>query len=131
MSRSHYSDDLDQNLVNCWRANVDRAIGGKRGQAFLREMAVALDAMPVKELIVHELVASDGCCAIGAVAVARGQDVSQLDPSEPDDIAQAFGISRALACEIVYENDGQYGARRETAPERWTRMRRWVAEHLR
>jgi len=130
MSRSGYVDDYEEpGLLNLWRANVGRTLSGKRGQAFLREMAAALDAMPVKELIAHELVSETGAvCAIGSVAVARKLDVSELDPGEPDDVSAAFGISCVMTREIVYENDEI--VYNETPAARWLRMRKWVADHL-
>ena len=131
MSRSGYTDDWDDmGRYNLYRANVDRAITGKRGQAFLREMAAALDAMPVKELVAGEIVRdSDHVCAIGSVALARGMDVSKIEADDPDAVGVAFGIARALACEIAYENDEAYGDD-ETPAERWLRMREWVTEQL-
>lgn len=129
MSRSGYSDDGDCENLNLYRGAVDRAIRGKRGQTFLREMAAALDAMPVKELITDELVDADKrVCAIGSVALARGMDASSVDPQDPDQVARRFGIARSMACEIEYEND-EYGAP-ETPAERWKRMREWVDEQL-
>ncbi len=128
MSRSGYTYDCEN--LNLYRGAVDSAIRGKRGQAFLREMAAALDAMPVKELITDEVVRDDsGVCAIGSVALARGLDVSTLDVYDGDDVAKRFGIARALACEIEYEND-ECGKQGETPAERWTRMRRWVEANL-
>jgi hypothetical protein len=47
MSRSGYSDDHSEWDLIRWRGAVASAIRGKRGQAFLRELLVALDAMPV------------------------------------------------------------------------------------
>lgn len=131
MSRSGYSEDYDEmGLLNLWRASVDRAIRGKRGQAFLREMATALDSMPVKELIADEVVRDkDHVCAIGSVAVARKMDVSRLDIDDGETVGRAFGIAKALACEIAYEND-ERGARTETPGERWKRMRAWVDVQL-
>lgn len=142
MSRSGYSDDCDydQNL-NLYRANVDRTIAGKRGQAFLREMAAALDAMPVKELVADDIVRDENhVCAIGSVALARKMDVANVDPYDGDSVAAAFGISRILACEIAYKNDECSPTRYERTPEgysrrlpgetpaeRWLRMRKWVA----
>ena len=142
MSRSGYRDDYDHGALNLWRANVDRAIGGKRGQSFLREMAAALDAMPVKELVADEVVRDSAhVCAMGAVALARKLDVSKVDPEDPGTVADTFGIARALACEIAYENDenvplyapgppGPAGERTRLTPEtpaqRWQRMRKWV-----
>lgn len=131
MSRSGYSDGLDQSELACWRGAVASAIRGRRGQAFLRDMLTALDAMPVKRLIPSALVAPDGeCCAMGAVALARGLDVSGVDPSDPEHVSDAMGIARAMAQEIAYENDecGPYSG--ETAEQRWTRMRAWVVDSM-
>ena len=131
MSRSNYSDDLEQWALIRWRGAVLSAIRGKRGQAFLRELAAAMDAMPRKELVAHELVTETGeVCALGAVAIARGMDVSDVDPDEPEEVAAAFGIPHALAAEVEYENDECYGPR-EDAARRWERMRRWVGEQIR
>jgi hypothetical protein len=139
MSRSGYSDDYDDmGAINLYRANVDRTMSGKRGQAFLREMAAALDALPVKKLIAGDIVQDDQhVCAIGSVALARKLDVSNLDVYDGDAVGDTFGITRMLACEIAYENDecgrmyvdGEF--RPETPAERWQRMRAWVAAHLR
>lgn len=128
MSRSGYTDDCE--YIELYRNTVERAIKGKRGQAFLRELAAAMDAMPEKILIAHELVNEDGDhCALGAVGAKRGIDMSKLDPEEPDDVARAFNIASALAKEIVYEND-ECGDSGETPQQRWTRVRKWVAENI-
>jgi hypothetical protein len=130
MSRSGYVDDYDGEAgrQNLWWGNVARSIRGKRGQSFLHEMVVALDAMPVKELISDELVRGGEVCAIGAVAVARKLDVSKLDPEDADAVGETFGIAAPMAREIVYENDDSGG--NETPAQRWTRMRKWVSDHL-
>ena len=131
MSRSGYGEDYE-NLA-LYRNAVRRAIYGKRGQAFLREMAAALDAMPVKELIAGELVRDEAhVCAIGSVALARRMNVTHLNAYDTDEVADRFGIANALAAEIAYEND-ERGSRRgaETPAERWTRMREWVRENTR
>jgi hypothetical protein len=135
MSRSGYVEDSDG--LNFYRANVDRALAGKRGQAFLREMAAALDAMPVKALVAGEILRdNEHVCAIGSVALARMLDVSTLDVEDGDAVGKAFGIKRMLACEIVYENDEGgpkpwWNGGPETPEQRWTRMRAWVTDHLR
>lgn len=131
MSRSGYSDDLDSAELNLWRGAVERSIRGKRGQAFLRAMATALDAMPVKELIADDVVREDGhVCAIGSVAKARGMSVSELDVYDRDAIGKTFDIAGALAAEIAFLNDDDFGHKRETPAERWTRMREWVDAQL-
>ena len=45
MSRSGYSDDDEDGRLAMWRGAVQSAIRGKRGQAALRELLTALDAM--------------------------------------------------------------------------------------
>ena len=144
MSRSGYSEDCEN--IGLWRGAVERAIRGKRGQAFLREMAAALDAMPVKELVADDVVRdSEHVCAMGAVVVARKLDVTEVDVYDADDTAELLGIAGALAKEVAYENDecgdrvetegppryvGGIVFRRETAAERWMRMRKWVNGNL-
>jgi hypothetical protein len=133
MSRSGYNDDCDDDeKIGLYRQAVDRSIRGKRGQAFLREMAAAMDAMPAKELIAEQLVSDSGeVCAIGAVCQARGLDVSDVDYEEnPEAVAEAVGIATALAAEIQYWND-EGSWKPETPAERWQRMRKWVAENIR
>jgi hypothetical protein len=132
MSRSGYTDDYcdDQWAMIRWRGAVKAAIKGRRGQAFLREMLEALDAMAEKVLIAESLVEEDGAvCAMGAVALKRGLDVSKVDPYDREQVAQTFGIPESLAAEISYEND-----ERDYAPDdpakRWTRMRAWVVAHI-
>lgn len=128
MSRSGYSDDLDQWDLIRWRGAVTSAIRGARGQAFMREMLAALDAMPEKRLIRHELENGGGVCALGAVGRARGIDQTTLDPENQRQIAEAFGIARAMTCEIVFEND-EVGWQ-ETPEQRWMRVRAWVAAQV-
>ena len=129
MSRSGYSDDCEN--LQLYRANVDRTIAGKRGQAFLREMAAALDAMPVRQLIAGEVVRdSDHVCAIGSVALARKVDVSKLDIYDGESVGQAFGITRLLANEIAFVNDDDFGYGHEVPSARWVRVRRWVDAQL-
>lgn len=125
MSRSGYSDDLDDWDLIRWRGQVASAIRGKRGQKLLTEMLAALDAMPDKSLVVGELQTPEGdVCALGALGKARGLDMATLDPEEPESVAAAFNIATQLAQEIVYQNDE--GSYNETPEQRWERMRKWV-----
>lgn len=135
MSRSGYSDDCDN--LGLWRGAVESAIRGRRGQALLQEMAAALDALPVKELIAGEVVRDNGhVCALGAVAVLRKMNVADLDIYDGESVGRVFDVARAFACEVAYENDEcgeriENGRRvSETPAERWTRMRRWVAGQI-
>jgi hypothetical protein len=135
VSRSGYSDywDAEGNWeMICWRGAVKSAIRGKRGQAFLREMLQALDALPEKRLIAEDLVSEEGCCALGAVALQRGLDVSEIDPTDRDAVAKLFGIAGALAAETAYMNDeGRYYCSDETPEQRFSCMRAWVAAQIR
>ena len=128
MSRSGYTDDCEN--LELYRATVERAIKGKRGQAFLRELAAAMDAMPDKVLIAQDLIDEAGdVCAIGSVCKARGLDVRGVDPECPSTVGRLVGISRSMAAEIEYLND-EDGPGGETPEQRWTRIRKWVDRHL-
>jgi hypothetical protein len=131
MSRSGYSEDYDDNWsLICWRGAVASAIRGRRGQAFLREMLTALDALPEPKLIRGELVEAEGAvCAIGSVGKARGIDMSKIDPEDHDSVAGTFGIPGALAREIMWVNDDDFW--RETPEARFEKMRKWIDSNIR
>lgn len=161
MSRSGYCDDIDDVLAyGRWRGMVASAIRGKRGQAFLKEMLAAMDAMPIKRLIADDLETADAVsfsqwgmfeidsvCAIGAVGKARGVDMSKLDPEDYNTVAGTFGVASVLAQEIVFMNDeAHYWASddrgylktdasgkhyRITPEERFQKMRQWIESQIR
>ncbi len=133
MSRSGYSDDCDQWDLIRWRGAVASALRGKRGQNFLKEMLAAMDALPEKKLIAHELEEDGAVCAIGAVGKARALDMSEIDPECREQIAGKFGIAEAMAAEVMFENDQDfsYWAHATETPEaRFARMRAWVAGQI-
>ncbi len=136
MSRSGYSDDYDEQFPNAgalYQASVMNAIYGRRGQKFLSELIAALDALPEKKLITDDLIHDGAVCAIGAVGLARGVDMSALDPTNAVAVGDAFDIAPRMAREIVFENDeaGTYWSSKEETPEaRWQRMRDWAVQHL-
>lgn len=161
MSRSGYVDDDggDPLALGRWRGRVASALRGKRGQAFLRELAASLDAMPEKRLIAHELKADGDFCTLGVLGDARGIDLEKLDPEDYDGVADAFGIAPCMAQEIVFENDEAFdefewidveicGPMRPFYPDygrhsttvrvahddapamRWQHMRAWVQQQL-
>lgn len=147
MSRSGYADDMDdQWALIRWRGAVKSAIRGKRGQAFLREMLAAMDALPEKKLVAWELEAEGQVCAIGSVGRARGVDMKALDPEDYDTVAGVFGIATPLAQEIVYMNDEYWywstddkgyivkdenGKDKKITPEeRFVKMRRWIERQI-
>lgn len=129
MSRSGYSEDCNDFALICWRGAVASAIRGKRGQAFLEEMLHAMAALPERKLISDDLELDGAVCALGAVGKARGVDMANLDPTDRDQIAEAFGIAPALAAEIVYMND-EAEWRPETPEQRFARMRQWIEAQL-
>lgn len=130
MSRSGYYDEIDDQWAHIrYRGALKSAMRGKRGQAFLREMLAALDALPEKKLITDKLQAEGQVCAIGSVGLARQIDMSKIDPHDPYQVANAFGINEKLAREIVYENDEAWYIR-ETPEQRFQRMRNWVLSQI-
>lgn len=130
MSRSGYDDDCDGWALIRWRGAVKAAIRGKRGRALLVELRDALDAMPEKMLIAHELVDAGGdFCTLGVIGKARGLALQEIDPEDSDKVAQLFGIAPALAKEIVFMND-EATWYDETPQQRWIRMRNWVEQAI-
>ncbi|HEX4843218.1 MAG TPA: hypothetical protein VFV57_06065 [Limnobacter sp.] len=159
MSRSGYVDDIEDNWRHiCWRGAVNSAIKGKRGQAFLKELIAALDAMPKKALIGNSLVTSSGeYCTLGVLGASRGIDLEKIDPEDWEQVANAFSIAPAMVREIVFENDEVFNdwewvygeicgpmptrwgqqhntsvrVYKENAAElRWAHMRKWAESQL-
>jgi len=130
MSRANYTDDMDDGWAWIrWRGAVASAVNGRRGQALLRELLAALDAMPEKSLIADALTTPEGeMCALGVVGTARGVDLSDIDPDEPWEVSRALDIAEALAQEIAFENDD--GPYLEEPSHRWRRMRAWTERNI-
>lgn len=131
MSRSGYSEDCDdQWAAIMWQGAVASATRGKRGQAFLRDLIAALDALPEKRLIKDSLQEPTGeVCALGALGKARGVDMAPIDPDDSDTVAGVFNIASALSREVVWIND-EMGSHKETPEERFARVRRWAESQL-
>lgn len=111
MSRSGYTDDNDDDPLahGRWRQAVKRSLEGKRGQALLRDLVDALDAMPEKELYPGSFATAEGeFCTLGVLGAKRGtkmDDLGDEDECDPDLVGQRFGIAPAMAAEIMYLND--------------------------
>lgn len=107
MSRSGYSDDYDEDGTGgLWRGAVERSIRGKRGQAALKELAIAMDAMPNKVLAAESLVTQDGeFCTLGVLGQARDLNMAPIDPEDWETVAASFNLAPAMVREIVYQND--------------------------
>lgn len=129
MSRSGYTDECEGWDLIRWRGAVRSAICGKRGQQLLRDLLAALDAMPVKRLIAHELEQEGEVCALGALGRVRHLDLNMLDPDDAEGVANTFNIAPALAREIVFANDERAWGK-ETPEERWARVRKWVVQQI-
>lgn len=144
MSRSGYHDDYgndDPLALGRYRAQVASATRGKRGQALLKDILVAMNGMAAKQLIAEDLERSDGAvCAIGAAGKLRGVDMSKLDPEDVKTVAGKFDIADCLAREIVWMNDenslvtewdrDRRRWREETPEERFRRMHKWVRSQI-
>ena len=133
MSRSGYNDydDIgDPWRWIMWRGAVASSIRGVRGQAFLRELIDALDAMSRKTLVVGELQVDGEFCALGVVGQARGLDLTKINTENWRQISDNFGIAVSLAREIMFENDegSCWGDARGT--DRWAHVRRWAESKL-
>lgn len=121
MSRSGYTDECEDPLAHGrWRQAVQRSLDGKRGQAFLSELVVALDAMDDKRLYPGSFSTTDGeFCTLGVLGAKRGTKMDDLVDEygncDTDVVGQRFGIAMAMAAEIMYLND-------EYAVDCW----RWV-----
>lgn len=120
MSRSGYTDDNDDPLAHGrWRQAVKRAIEGKRGQALLRELIEALDAMDDKRLYPGSFVTAEGeFCTLGVLGAKRGTKMDDLGDEfdcDAEEVGKRFGIAHAMAAEIMYLND-------EYAVDEW----KWV-----
>ena len=96
MTRSGYGP-CDEDEADEWHRRLKDTIASPEGQAFLRELADALDALPDKVLIARELIDEDGdCCALGALCMARGIDPTGMD-SDSDCVAERLGVPLPLA----------------------------------
>lgn len=95
MGRSGYSDDNDDPLaLGRWRAQVESAMRGKRGQRFFRDLIAALDALPEKKLVKNELETKGGAvCALGALARLRGVVLTGLDTEDYGKLGETFEIA--------------------------------------
>lgn len=134
MSRSGYGDgsnydDHCEIRYHAYRQAVSCAIEGKRGQAFLRELKVALNTLPTQELIAGDFECEGSYCALGAIAKARGLDLAGLDAEDANKVGRAFGIAESMAREITYVNDEDGGCN-ETPSRRWIRVNKWVLANI-
>ena len=129
MSRAYECDDFDTWVMIRWYGASKRAIGGKPGQKFLKELEQAILDLPTRRLV-GEVFAEEGdVCALGAVAKKRGMgDLSGLEDETEHEVGDAFGITPTLAWEIMYANDECYGM--PTPEQRYERVLRWIHNRI-
>lgn len=132
MSRSGYSEDYgddDPLALGRYRAQVASATRGKRGQALLRELLAALDAMPDKRLAAGDLEADGQYCALGLVGQARGMDLAAIDTYDFESLGLTFNIAEQLAREIMWVNDDHVSETRWAMHEICGPMKLWDKHH--
>jgi hypothetical protein len=124
MTRSCYSDDFGDDYpgqMELYRANVRRSIQSAKGQARLRELRDALEAMSEKRLAPDVFLEPDNACALGIWARAhRGTNAAldavvdgfNGDDYETVDLLRKFGWPKLVVLDLIYQND-----RHETVPE--------------
>lgn len=92
MSRVHFNEDCDspEAILDAgrWENNLRRQIKGKRGQAFLRELLAALEALPSKRLIANAVARDREVCTLGALALKRRTDAGEPRVDVLDDLAK-------------------------------------------
>lgn len=137
MSRSGYTDDTDDNWQHImWRGRVASSIRGKRGQALLRDLLVALDAMPDKKLFPNNFSTAVGeYCTLGVLGAARGTKMDDLGDAEDGCnvrlVGERFGVAAPLVQEIMFMNDeGIYFQDTLSPQKRWEFMREWISKQI-
>ena len=129
--RCGYTEDSGDSLaLGRWRAQVESAIRGKRGQAFLRSLIAALDALPEKKLVRNALESPEGSvCALGALGKQRGVNLSEMDTYDYYTLGKTFNIAPQLAQETMYVNDEAW-AFSISDEERWQQVRGWATKRI-
>lgn len=151
MSRSgYYENDGDSdNWANiCYQGAVKSAIRGKRGQALLRDLIAAMDAMPDKRLVAGKLEADGQFCALGVVGHAKGFDLANIDTWDWGKLGATFNIAEAMAREVMamndepvkeydwestgepYPNEWRRVAVTDAPALRWKKVREWAEKNL-
>lgn len=146
---SRFDDCYDEDFPNqaeLYRANVQRALKGKRGQAFLKELEEALVALPEKKLIEGRICEMGKVCAMGALALKRrvssGEKIEDalrwLEDEAPQEgyadetaafMEKHFGVLGCLAMEVAYTND-ERRQKDPTEEARYEKVLTWVRENI-
>jgi hypothetical protein len=146
MSRSNYTEDDEfPGQFDLYRANVERSLRSKAGQARLREMRDALLALPVKALEAGIFITGDEdsprVCGLGAWALHHARSVAEasaLVPKYPADVAtddydtadalKRFGWPKLVVWEAIFINDEHWSC---VTPEvRYEKVLAWVNANI-
>lgn len=141
MSRSGFyeMDDWDRDsmlAMGRYRARINSAKRGRRGQAFLKSALAALDRMEDKRLAGGTFgVGQDGCMCLmssiatetGRASVFTGRDADWDGEGMCYALADAFNVAPVLVQDLVWDNDEN--APRDPA-KRWGWMRAKIASAI-
>ena len=147
MSGSRFASVDDENGIGpgLWAYHLRRATASKRGQAFLRELLAALDAVPGHRLIGGSIKAEgSNVCALGAYAAWREMRergitwrgaVRELPYGGGEQgwattcelIRDRYGVAWTLAYEIAEFNDENAASATLDPADRWRDVRAYVA----
>jgi hypothetical protein len=152
MSRISYSEDEaypGQHAL--WQANCRRSLAGKAGQAALRDLVAALEALPAPVLIAHHLARKGEVCAVGAVVLHRKVNLGQArdavlrelegepieedawdwedEEGETEGVGVAVGIPRLVAWRLACLNDIDLDYC--TPAQRYEKVLAWARKRLR
>jgi hypothetical protein len=129
--------------MELYRANVERSLRGKAGQARLRELREALLALPVKALEAEIFAEGERdapkVCALGAWALAKqGGDPTaaraMVPPFGDDHVTAQYlkrhGWPKLVVWEAIYQND-EGSSRVQTPEQRYQFVLAWVEEQIR
>lgn len=153
MSRFGYDGDetWNEGRQAMWDHSQQQALRSKRGLKMLREVEVALSALPGKRLVSGVLANQQGeVCAVGAWAKARlesgntlqayGKEVQSLERlAELDEyqegnawdtaeFGRANGLGLCIAWVLAYQNDET--AERFTPEQRYEHVLGWVRQQI-
>lgn len=122
-----------------WEANARRALGGKRGQAALRDLESALVELPSKRLISGHLAHRGEVCAIGALVAhrraANGEDrdvvLRELASAAPalcecghSELEHLGLVGHCTGCDVASKRTREMWAKADREPdEAW--LARW------
>lgn len=110
-----------------FKASISRAVNSTGGQAMLKNLLSALDAMPYPRLIGGVFEFDCDYCAIGALGKAAGLNVAKFSTEKLPELAATFGCPLVLIDVIMKTNDE---GRRELPAQKWSRMRDWTAHQI-